>query len=213
MPYRANATYIGVTLSYAVLAIVGFGIGVTSRLAPQAVEVSLLISGSYTLLLALSIIGSQTLASELQRPLFYLATPTLFERLAVLAVAGIWRPSLWTLAVAVAAMFGGLNTTVGIAAAVVAPCLYLLIAAIGYALFSFFPHSADRSGPLRLVPFLLLQVLLAPIVAMALVCTMLLHAPGFAVASCVVFALAEAALLIGIASWRLDGRVDILRSA
>jgi hypothetical protein len=28
-----------------------------------------------------------------------------------------------------------------------------------------------------------------------------------------VFALAEAALLIGIASWRLDGRTDILRAA
>ena len=212
MPYRSQATLLRVLRGYTFLAIVGPASGICSSFVLAHDRVVVIASLFLPLAGSVATSGAQMLAAELQRPLFHLSTPTLFERIAVLAFADVWRRSLWTVAAATAAIVGGLAVPIGIAIITVAPAMYFLFSATGYALFSFFPHYVEQKGPLGILRLLVVEVLLMPVYALLVIGTSISHIAPFATA-CAAIALAEAALLIGIASWRLDGRVDLLRAA
>jgi len=177
------------------------------RTAP-AILPSALSSAAFTFI-AIGLGSAQRLAGELRRPLFHLASPTLFERLATMTIAqaGIsWARGAIVVAGAIA---GGIDLRIAGGALVVMACVFVLLVAAGFALFSLWPNAVDRRGPLALVRTLTLTliVIIAGGIGTALA---LLTTPLIGVGGGCAVALAGTVALLALATWRISSRIDLL---
>jgi hypothetical protein len=150
------------------------------------------------------------IAAEIRRPLFWLSATPLFERFCALALASIWRTvaTLELIAAGYAAGGGSVLDTLLLGAGL--PVLAALLAATGFAAFALFPSDADWRGPVAALRLLASLALLAPPAVLYALGATLGGAPLVGLGASSLLALIEAGALIGIAAWRLDGRVDRL---
>jgi hypothetical protein len=157
-----------------------------------------------TVLFLVALARAAVLANELRRPLFWLSSATLFERLWALAVAHSWRMIGWFVLAAIGMAAGGAPFALIAAALFCGPAAVLLAVAIGYASYALLPNEIDQRGPMLFVRWILGYILLLPAVAAGILAFIITQAavPGIAGGS--ITGLLEAALLIGFASWRLD---------
>jgi hypothetical protein len=177
------------------------------RTAP-AILPSALSSAAFTFI-AIGLGSAQRLAGELRRPLFHLASPTLFERLATMTIAqaGIsWARGAIVVAGAIA---GGIDLRIAGGALVVMACVFVLLVAAGFALFSLWPNAVDRRGPLALVRTLVLTFIVIIAAGTGTALGILVNPFAGVAAGCVV-ALAGTVALLGLATWRISSRIDLL---
>jgi hypothetical protein len=170
---------------------------------------SALIGVTVNVMLLVGISATSALSNEIRRPLFWLASAPLFDRLCALALARIWRTiaTLEIVAAGYAAGGGGFVETLVIAAGL--PALVALLAAVGFAVYALYPSTADWRGPVAALRLFVSIVLLAPVLALYFLVAAF-SSPVIALGAVVALALLEAAALLGIAAWRLDGHVDRL---
>jgi hypothetical protein len=177
------------------------------RTAP-AVLPSALASGAFTFI-AIGLGSAQRLAGELRRPLFHLASPTLFERLVTMTIAQAGISWVRGAIVVFGAVAGGIDLRVAGGALAVMFCLFVLLVAAGFALFSLWPNAVDRRGPLAVVRTLALTfiVMIAAGIGTALG---ILTTPAIGIAGGCVVALGGTASLLGLATWRISSKIDLL---
>ncbi len=192
------------------LCAVGFGCARFAADEPSLFATLISIMINSLLILGIGEVG--TIASEVRRPLFWLARAALFERLCALALALIWRTIVTLELIAAGFAVGGGRLDEILMLAVGLPALVALLAGVGFAMFALFPSAADRRGPGTVLRFLVSVVLLVPPIVLYTVMLTVLDAPSAALAAAVLLALFEAGGLIGVAAWRLDGHVDRLVS-
>ena len=153
------------------------------------------------------------LAPALRMPLFWLGDVRLAARLAAWTFGGFWRDA----ALAALALFGyvAIARTLRIPFAVFVTTLGLLALtrSIGLAVFAMLPNSLDQRGPGLLLRVWLTFVLVAPPAVVATIAGLMSSSFTFAAIAATVTAVAESALLIAFAAWRLAGRVDNLALA
>lgn len=160
--------------------------------------------------IVLSLTVRTELAAELRRPIFWLSAATLYERLWALALGQMWRYLFDAAMMAAGLALGGAPLQWILAVPVGGCALVVLLTGIGYASFAFFPSALDQRGPLAALRLFVSYVLLLPPLAVFTVAAIGLRSAGPAFIAAAVLALAEGAVLMGIAAWRLDGRVDRL---
>src|SRR5581483_7378998 len=154
------------------------------------------------------------LAPLLRLPLFWLGDTPLVARLSACTFGGVWRDVVLVLVGTVA--FAA-TTRTALVSAIVFVCgvgFFALTRAVGVAAFGVFPNAVDQRGPAVMLRTLLTYLLvLPPLVAGALAA--FLFNPMFALAAVAgtLVALAEAALLLLFAAWRLEGRIDAVTAA
>ncbi|HEY0382720.1 MAG TPA: putative ABC exporter domain-containing protein [Candidatus Elarobacter sp.] len=154
------------------------------------------------------------LAPVLRMPLFWLGEAPLAGRLAAWTFGGYWRDAL--LVALVVSGYAALvrDTHIPLAVFVAALGLLALTRAIGLAVFAMLPNSLDQRGPGVMLRMWLAFVLLIPPVAAGTIAAFASEAHIFAAAfAATLTALAESALLLTFAAWRLAGRVDNLALA
>jgi hypothetical protein len=152
---------------------------------------------------------TSAIALEVRRPLFWLSGTPLFERLGALLLGRIWRIVLTLELAALGFALGGGSLLETLVFAVTLPAGIALLAGVGLAAYAFFPATADMRGPvivLRLIASLL--VLAPPATLFGIAAS--LGAPGLGLVGATLVVFVEAGALVGIAAWRLDGRVDRL---
>jgi hypothetical protein len=147
---------------------------------------------------------SASLASELRRPMFWLSSATLFERLCALAIAQGWRIIGWCLLGGIGLAAGHAPAPIVVACWIVGPAMVLLAGAIGYASYALLPFDVDQAGPLRLFRLLIGYALIVPPIAAGIAFAIFERATVTALAVAGATTLLEAAVLIGFAAWRLD---------
>jgi hypothetical protein len=162
------------------------------------------------LLLFIGITATNALAGEVRRPLFWLTQTALSERLTAFAVAQVWRLILSMELVAAGLAAGGGKPLEVMFVALGLPALGALLAGVGFAAFALFPSVSDSRGPVVALRFGVSLVLVVPPFALFGIVTAVFGVAVIALAGAVLLALLEAAALIGIAAWRLDGRIDRL---
>jgi hypothetical protein len=165
------------------------------------------------LILVVGIVGitaTNTIAGEIRRPLFWLARAPLFERLCALALARIWSTVAALELVAICFAVGGGSAVGTLFFALGLPALVALLAAVGFTTFALFPGPVDLRGPVTILRLGLSATLLGPPFVLAVLITALFDAKLAALIAAVTLAVIEAAALMGIAAWRLDGHVDRL---
>jgi hypothetical protein len=177
------------------------------RTAP-AILPSALSSASFTVI-AIGLGSAQRLAGELRRPLFHLANPTLFERLAVMTIAQGGISWVRGAIIVAGALAGGIDPRLAVAALLVMFCACVLLVAAGFALFSLWPNAIDRRGPLALVRTLVLTFIIVIAIGIGTALA-LLTTPPIGVATGCAVALAGTVALLGLATWRISSRIDLL---
>ena len=154
------------------------------------------------------------LAPALRLPMFWLGDVPLAARLAAWTFGGFWRDAaLVSLAVI---GFVTIAHEIRIALTIVVPALGLLALTrtIGIAVFALLPNALDQRGPGVLLRAWLTFVLLVPPAAAATIAALVSgHPLAVGAIAATVTALAESALLLAFAAWRLAGRVDNLALA
>jgi hypothetical protein len=154
------------------------------------------------------------LAPALRMPLFWLGDVPLAARLAAWAFGGFWRDAALVALAAIGYVALAREVRIPLAIFVTTLGLLALTRAIGLAVFALLPNSLDQRGPGVLLRVWLTFVLLAPPAAIATIAAFVSHAPfAAATIAATLTALAESALLLVFAAWRLAGRVDNLALA
>jgi hypothetical protein len=194
-------------ISVAFLFALGLGAAFIERSAP-AILPSVLASGAFTFI-AIGLGSAQRLAGELRRPLFHLASPTLFERLATMTIAQAGISWVRGAIIVAGAIAGGIDLRIALGALVVLFCVFVLLVAAGFALFSLWPNALDRRGPLALVRVLILTVIFIIGVGIGTALA-ILTSPVIGVATGCAVALAGTVALLGLATWRISSRIDLL---
>lgn len=193
----------------AVLAVIGGFVLARLTAASDSTPFVVLVGGFTNVLLVVGVGAVNEIGREIRRPLFWLASAPLFERLCALAFARIWPTVAAVELVAAGFALGGGAPGESLVLALGLAALVALVAAVGFAAFALFPSRIDSRGPvaaLRLV--LSAAALLPPLVLFAAVAMVINPTLGLIMG--VVLAVIEAGGLIGIAAWRLDGFVDRL---
>lgn len=170
-------------------------------------NIDLLASVAFSLanvLLIFAINAAVRIGAELRKPLFWLSSATLFERLCALALADSWRVIAWCALLGIGLVSGHALPGVAITALLVAPAGIFLAVSVGYALFALLPNDIDQRGPLAIVRWLLSYVLAAPAAAVGVTSGVVFGSAILGLLVTAASALVEAAVLIGFASWRLD---------
>lgn len=193
----------------AVLAAAGGFVLARLTAADDGTPFVLLVGGFSNVLLVVGVGALNEIGREIRRPLFWLASTPLFERLCALALARIW-PTVAAVELAAAGFaLGGGTPGKTLILALGLPALVVLVAAVGFAAFALFPSSADSRGPVAVLRLVLSgAALLPPLVVFAAVAAFI--DPALGLGTSIVLAAIEAGGLIGIAAWRLDGFVDRL---
>lgn len=200
--YRRANDARSIALEVAALLVAGYATALLAgthamRLVPIATTFA---TGLFILALA----RAAVLAHELRRPLFWLSSATLFERLCALAAAHSWRISAWFVLFAIGLAAGHAAGIVVASALVGGPAAVLLAIAVGYTSYGLVPHEVDQRGPMLIVRVLLGYALTLPAFATGVAAGVASHsAPGGLAAGAGTAAL-EAVCLIGFAAWRLD---------
>ncbi|MEO7039660.1 MAG: hypothetical protein ABI186_06470 [Candidatus Elarobacter sp.] len=153
------------------------------------------------------------LASAMRLPLFWLGDVTLAARLSAWAFGALWRDlallviaSCGYLLVNRDPMLPGTGLLGGIG-------LLALTRAVGLAVFALVPNALDQRGPAVMLRVAASMALLIPAVLTGLIVGLLTESLVASVAGGTLAALAESALLVLFAAWRLAGRVDMLSTA
>ena len=191
----------------AALFAVGLLAAFIERTAPAVLPSAL--SGAGITFIAIGLGSAQRLAGELRRPLFHLASPTLFERLTAMTVVQAGISWLRGAIVVLGAVAGGIDWRFACAALAVMFCAFVLLVAAGFALFSLWPNAVDRRGPLALVRTLVLVIVVVIAIGIGAVTAILTNPLAGVSAGCVV-ALGGTAALLGLATWRISSRIDLL---
>ncbi len=205
---RTYATIRAVVIGAAIWVALGFGLarfgaGDISRFWATLFVVA------FGLLFFWSVSATTALATEVRRPLFWLSTATLFERLMALCAARIWRATFTFELVTAGFLAGGGAPLGALALGVVMPAFVALMTSIGFAAFALMPNASDERGPGSGLRVIVAFFLLIPVGAIGGVVGAFFGAlPSFAAMT--VFMLAEAFTLVGAATWRIDGRIDRL---
>jgi hypothetical protein len=201
--------------------VVGTGIGIASRLTEG---LSIVYSiGATAALVLLSILmlspfaASLALASDLQKPLFWLSSAPLQTRIAAWTFARSWRGGLALACVPLAAGAAGGNLTLALAAVPATLATYSSLQALGVGLFALFPNPIDARGPMTFVRLFLTFVYCVPPVTLAILVGAF-HAPPSVTALVCASAFAlEGWVVLEIASLRFVERgalfANVTRSA
>jgi hypothetical protein len=151
------------------------------------------------------------LAPALRMPLFWLGDVPLAARLAAWTFGGFWRDAALVALATAGYVALAREVRVPVALFVTTLGLLALTRAIGLAVFAMLPNSLDQRGPGVLLRVWLTFVLLVPPAGIATIAALVSHAPfAAATVAATLTALAESALLLAFAGWRLAGRVDNL---
>ena len=151
------------------------------------------------------------LAPALRMPLFWLGDIALAARLGAWAFGGFWRDAVLVALAGVGYVAIARETRVPLAVFVTTLGLLALTRTIGLAVFALLPNSLDQRGPGVLLRVWLTFVLLVPPAVAATIAAFASGTPLAAGAiAATLTALAESALLLAFAAWRLAGRIDNL---
>jgi hypothetical protein len=161
------------------------------------------------LLLLTSVAATAALANEVRRPLFWLSKATLFERLAALLAAAIWRVIVTFEFIAVGFVAGGGVPLGALVIAIVMPAFVAVLTSSGFAVYALVPNTADGAGPGSAMRFIVSLVLVVPVAAIGAVIGVFFGALP-SLAAMTLLMLAQAFTLVGVATWRIDGRIDRL---
>ncbi|HZO95298.1 MAG TPA: putative ABC exporter domain-containing protein [Candidatus Baltobacteraceae bacterium] len=209
---RASPTLTAIVLALALAA--GIGLGFATR-SDSGMAVGLVVVLSVpVIVVGFAATSAVRLAPLLRLPLFWLGDTPLVARLSACTFGGVWRDVVLVLVGTVA--FAA-TTRTALVSAIVFVCgvgFFALTRAVGVAAFAVFPNAVDQRGPAVMLRTLLTYLLvLPPLVAGALAA--FLFNPMFALAAVAgtLVALAEAALLLLFAAWRLEGRIDAVTAA
>ena len=146
------------------------------------------------------------LSSDISKPLWWMGRDPLFAKLSAWTVGTSWRLAI-VLGVGVGAWAAFLHN--GIIAAAGIPAAFTMVMqlrGVGLVLYSLFPSTIDQRGPLALVRALLTYLFSFPPAAAAFIVLWLQRSIIEAVIVYVAFSLAETALLVAFASWRIAGQ-------
>lgn len=193
----------------AVLLAAGYGFGLLCAIGDGAIfgiGLSFLLMFTFVF----SAVASNALALELRRPLFWLSSAWLFERLIALAAGRWWLRASCAALVGIGFTLSGVNAFESVALIVGLPVLFFLDTSVGFAAFAIMPRDADQKGPLALVRTGVAFLLLAPPIVAFGVVFFVANAGVFAFVVGISTALAESLALLALAAWRLDGRIDRL---
>ncbi|MGB8267764.1 MAG: putative ABC exporter domain-containing protein [Candidatus Velthaea sp.] len=205
--FRRSASPRVRVLVIAGLLALGVAVAIAGRAAPAMLPS--LISVGVVMLIAIGVGSAQRLAGELRRPLFHLAKPTLFERLAMLTLAQAGPAWIRGALVVGGALLGGIDPRIAGAALLVTACLFTLLVAAGFALFSLWPDAIDRRGPLALVRVLALFILVGIAGSVGTTVAIVSSIPAGIAAGCACAVITTLALL-ALATWRLSSGIDLL---
>ena len=200
--YRRKNSPRSTALETSVLLIAGYLLG---RIEGRNID--FLASVGFTLgqvLFVFAIIATSRLGAELRRPMFWLSGTTLFERLGALALAESWRPIAWSVLAGIGLAAGGAPALIVTGAVFAGPACVLLSTAVGFMLFSLLPNDVDQRGPLMIVRWILSYVFVAPAIAGGVLAGIALNSGFAGLLAAATAALLEAAVLVGLASWKLD---------
>ena len=151
------------------------------------------------------------LAPALRMPLFWLGGVPLAARLAAWTFGGFWRDAVLVALAIIGYVAIARETQIPLAVLVTTLGLLALTRAIGLAVFALLPNSLDQRGPGVLLRVWLTFALLAPPAVGATIAAFVSGSPLAMGAICATLvALAESAMLLAFAAWRLAGRVDNL---
>ncbi len=165
---------------------------------------------SINLILIFGVTATGAVASEVRRPMFWLADTPLYERLCALVVAQVWRPVATFEAVALGFAVGGGKPIELLFIAVGLPALVVLLAGAGFVAYALFPSAADWRGPVLALRVVLCMVFLIPPLVLFGIAAATLNVPIPALLGASLLAVFEGAVLVGVAAWRLDGHIDRL---
>jgi hypothetical protein len=191
----------------------GAGFAVFARHDPELVF-GILVGTLPGLAIAVASTTGVRLAPALRMPLFWLGDVPLAARLASWALGPFWRDAV-LVALAVSG-YGAVARDVHGPLVVFAGAsgLLALTRAVGLAVFALLPNGLDQRGPAVMLRAFLSFALVAPPAIAGVLVALALRAPFAAgVVAGTTVALAEAALLVIFAAWRLAGRVDRLSTA
>jgi hypothetical protein len=199
----------GVTLRYVALGAAGW-IGVGFAVAHVAAAWGHELVGAFSslavsALFALTMLSAKSVARELKRPLFWLCDISLFERLGMLVLAQNWRKLLTLEALTVGIAVGGGPPLVLYGTGILLPLLIMLVGTIGLAGYALVPSA----GSAVFARFAISIALLIPVAVSAAVAVAILGTT-LAAAAVALFLISESIALVGLATWRIDGRVDQL---
>jgi hypothetical protein len=154
------------------------------------------------------------LAPTLRMPLFWLGDVPLAARLAAWTFGGFWRDAVLVALAVIGYVALTRDARIPLGVFVTTLGMLALTRAIGLAVFAMLPNSLDQRGPGVLLRVWLTFALLVPPVVAATIAAFVSHAPFAAgTIAATLTALAESALLLVFAGWRLAGRVDNLALA
>lgn len=201
-------------IAVAVLAVAG-GAGLAAL--ASGVDDSLLIGIVFGLVPAIYIGIASTLgvrlAAVMRLPLFWLGDVPLAARLSAWAAGALSR-DLSLLVLAALGYFAvardPLLPVTGVAGGI---GLLAMTRAVGLAVFAMLPNSLDQRGPAVMVRVTTSMALMVPAAACGVVVGLLSDSLLAGVLTGALAALAESALLVLFAAWRLAGRVDVLSTA
>jgi hypothetical protein len=152
---------------------------------------------------------SISIADEISKPIWWLATSALRERLAILSFARAWRGGL-ALGIGPALVgVGSADATLALASFPLSLLVWWFLSALGVALYSAFPSRIDASGPAYALRAFFLFALFLPLIALYVAAELLLgaagiaHAAELAIAIAAGFAAVETLLLIEFAAFRI----------
>jgi hypothetical protein len=210
--FRRRSTPRAMLLGLAFWAVVGYGLA-RFALSQEPMFSGTMIGVLVNTLIIFSTSASSALALEMRRPIFWLSSAWLAERFGGFALGQLWPQWLRSLVAAAGVAAGGESPLVIATVALGLPALFALLLGTGYAAFALFPNTIDQRGPMAFVRIFVTYLLLAPPLAFFLVLTFALRQPVAGLAGFALVGVVEAALLVGFAAWRLDGKIDRLAQA
>ncbi len=154
------------------------------------------------------------LAPAMRMPLFWLGPVPLAARLAAWTLGPFSRDATFALLAVIGYVAVSHDARAPLIVLAGALALLALTRTVGLAVFALMPNSLDQRGPAVLLRTLLTFALVAPPAIAGAIAAFAFPAPFVsATLAGALTALAEAALLITFAAWRLAGRVDQLSTA
>jgi hypothetical protein len=202
----SRIAWFGWPIGGGLLALLARGDGAASITAIVTAVANVVLISGFTL----SNVG---LARELRRPTFWLSDATFTERVAALMFAYSWRFCVSATTLALGFLIAGGLPTIALALGTGGILLGILMVTIGFAGFACFPSAVDQRGPVMLARIIVSYVLASPPAIAFAVVALGLHALIAALGAAALVTFGEAALLLTLTVWRLDGRVDLLAQA
>ncbi len=166
----------------------------------------------------LAVVGTaflgQSMALDVQRPLFWLAGSSTLARLTALLASALWRGTLTIGGMVAAGCIAAGRFEFAFGAPFLAAAAIALMQTTGVALYALFPARIDQQGPLALVRVLLTLIVLATpglMLGGAMLLAGFAHValPPVAGAGCFALgAFVEAGALLTFAAWRIDAKPE-----